>query len=233
MITDVREASPVRLLLGDYHLRLLGLLFMRADDEFHLREIERQTGVPAPPARRELERFVRAGLVSSRRVGNQVRYRANRTSVVFDELASMLRKTVGLADVLREALTALAQKIDAAFIFGSAAQGTEGPYSDVDLMVLGPASFDEVVEATYKTQAKLGRPVNPIIFRTADFRDKLRSGDAFVKRVMTEPRIMVMGSLDEFGEPSEDRPTQTPHSRQAPAGRPPGGRRAKPARRGK
>jgi predicted nucleotidyltransferase len=196
------QTSPVRLLLGDYHLRLLSLLLLRPSEDFHLREIERRTGVPFGPARRELERFVAAGLVTRRPVGNQVRYQADRKCLVFDELASMLRKTTGLAHVLRDALAPLAGRISAAFIFGSAAEGKEGPFSDIDLMIVGDVAFDEAVDATAGAESQLGRPVNPVIYRLADFRAKLAADKGFVQRVMGGPRIDLMGSLDEPGKPA-------------------------------
>jgi predicted nucleotidyltransferase len=130
-------------------------------------------------------------------VGNQVRYRADPHCIVFEELASMLRKTVGMADILRTALAPLSPKIDKAFIFGSVAQGKEGPFSDIDLMIVGDVAFDDVVTAIQKPQERLGRPINPAILRPADFRTKLDAGDGFVARVMSEPRIVLLGQADE------------------------------------
>jgi predicted nucleotidyltransferase len=194
--------SPVRLLMGDYHLRLLSLLLLRPSEDFHLREIERMTGVPVGPASRELRRFLEAGLVTRRRAGNQVRYQADRSCLVFEELAGLLRKTIGMADILRDALSPLAEKLTLAFIFGSAAQGKEGPFSDVDMMIVGAASFEEVVDAIQQPQALLGRPVNPVILRPAEFAAKRAAGEGFLGRVLAEPKIMLMGSLDEPGEPA-------------------------------
>lgn len=190
-------SSPVRLLLGDYHLRLLSLLLLRPAQDFHLREIERLTGVPVGTASRELRRFVESGLVTKRRVGNQVRFQADRTCLVFEELASMLRKSTGMADVLRDALASLSDKVSFAFIFGSAARGREGPYSDVDLMIVGTPSFEEVVAAIQKPQATLGRPINPVILRPSEFATKRTEREGFLGRVLAEPKIMLIGSLDE------------------------------------
>lgn len=189
----------MRLLIGDYHLRLLSLLLLRPDEDFHLRQIERLAGVPVGPARRELQRFLRAGLVERTQVGNQVRYRANHTCVVYAELASMLRKTVGIADVVRDALAPLSRRIDAAFVFGSTASGTEGPYSDIDVMIVGDVAFEDVVAAVQEPQQRLGRSINPVIFRKRDYRAKVRAADPFLARVMKEPRIALLGSVDEPG----------------------------------
>lgn len=220
--------SPVRLLMGDYHLRLLSLLLLRPSEDFHLREIERLTGVPAGPASRELRRFLEAGLVTRRRVGNQVRYQADRGCVVFEEVAGLLRKTTGMADILRDALAPLAKRIALAFIFGSAAQGKEGPFSDVDVLIVGEVSFEEVVAAIQRPQAALGRPINPVILSRADFSGKRASGDGFLRRVLAEPKILLIGSLDEPGKSREDGPVEAPQRRSRRGGAAPRRGRAKP-----
>lgn len=220
--------SPARLLLGDYHLRLLALLLLRPSEDFHLREIERLTGVPSGPANRELRRFLEAGIVTRRSAGNQVRYQADRGCVVFEELAGLLRKTTGMADILRAALAPLEDKITLAFVFGSAAQGTEGPFSDVDVMIVGSMSFEDVVAEIQQPQSMLGRPINPVILKPADFARKSTASDGFLSRVLAEPKILLIGALDEPGKSGPHRPAQTPR-RNARGGRVAAGRgRAKP-----
>lgn len=219
--------SPVRLLIGDYHLRLLSLLLLRPDEDFHLRQIERLTGVPAGPASRELRRFLQAGLVTRRQAGNQVRYQADRQCVVFEELSAALRKTTGMADVLRDALSPIARKIRMAFIFGSAAQGKEGPFSDVDVMIVGTTPFEDVVAAIQQPQAVLGRPINPVILKPADFSRKRAANDGFLTRVLGGPKIMLIGSFDESGKPRPDRAAQAARSHARRGGAAPRRRRAK------
>lgn len=192
-------------LFGGYHRQLLALLLLRPEHSFHVREVERLTGVPVGSAHRELKRFAEAGLLTRTRVGNQVRYQASRACPIFEELAGIFRKTVGMADVIRDALLPLEREIDAAFVFGSVAQGAEGPHSDVDVMLVGSAPFASVVEALHMTRERLRRDVNPVVMPTKSFRSKLKSGDRFVSRVMSEPKIMLMGSLDELGKPAKDR----------------------------
>ena len=60
---------------------------------------------------------------------------------MFDEIAGLLRKTAGIADVLRDAL---GESVTLAFIYGSIASGNETPRSDIDVMVLGSAGFADV-----------------------------------------------------------------------------------------
>jgi len=196
-ISQQAPTEPGALLFGTYHRRLLGLLLLRPEQSFHLREVERLTGVPSGPAHRELKRMQRVGLLTAVRVGNQVRYQADRGCPIFEELAGIFRKTSGLADVLREALSSLADRIEFAFVYGSVAKGKEGPTSDIDLMVVGEVSFAEVVEALFSAHESLGRQVNSVLMTMRELRLKLTNKDRFVSRVMSEPRLVLLGVFDE------------------------------------
>lgn len=184
------------MLFGADHRRLLGLLLMRPDRGFHVREIARLTGADAGNAHRALRRLEQAGLLTTTRVGNQVRYQANRQSPIFPELQGIVRKTVGMGDLLREALAPLASRIERAFIFGSVARGEEGPRSDIDLMVVGDVDFDDVVVAVYPLQERLGREINSIVLTPAKYRARMKERD-FVARVKSGPRIPLLGDAGE------------------------------------
>lgn len=205
------HASPTEALFSAYHRRILALLLMHPDQSYHVREISRLTDVPAGSLHRELKLFSESGILLREPAGNQVRYRANRECPIFPELAGILRKTVGLADVLREALASLATKVDVAFIFGSVAQGKERVTSDVDVFVVGKASFASVVQAFARTHERLGREVNPVVMPKDLFRKKLKEGDHFVARVIKEPKLFLIGTANDLGKLAKDRSTQESH----------------------
>lgn len=197
--------SLIELLFGAYRQRVLALLLLHADQSFYVREIARLTGVPPGSLHRELGQLAEAGLLERTTAGNQVRYQANRSCPIFDELAGMLRKTTGLADVLREALAPLGRAVRAAFVFGSVAQGKERATSDVDVMIVGSANFVRVVGALASAGEQLRREINPVVMRPGEFRAALKARDPFVSRVMREPKIVLTGDLHELGQPAEDR----------------------------
>jgi predicted nucleotidyltransferase len=191
--------NPVELLFGTYRRQVLGLLLLRPEDGLHVREISRLTGVPAGSLHRELRALLDAGLLTREPAGNQVRYRANKANPIYPELAEIFRKTTGLADLLRDALSPLGKRIEVAFVFGSMAQGGERATSDVDLFVIGKARFEEVVKALLPLRERLGREVNPVVMSRKEFDSQLKRKERFVVRVMKEPRLFVMGSPDELG----------------------------------
>lgn len=197
--------SPAEVLLGAYHRRILALLLLRPEQSFYVREIARLVEVPAGSLHRELKLLAESGLLLREPAGNQVLYRANRDCPVFAELAGFFRKTIGLADVLREALAPLAGEIDLAFIFGSVAQGKERTTSDVDVFVVGPASFADIVKTFAQTHVRLGREINPVVMPRKDFQKKYAEGDRFITRVVKEPKLFLIGTTNDIGKLAQNR----------------------------
>ncbi|MGQ0835677.1 MAG: nucleotidyltransferase domain-containing protein [Gammaproteobacteria bacterium] len=199
------RTRSIELLLSDYRRRILGLLLLRPEEQFHVREIARLTRIPAGSLHRELKTLAEGELLEREPAGNQVRYRANRSSPIYPELAGILRKTSGLVDVLREALKQLGSAVQIAFVFGSVAKGEEHGTSDIDVMVIGKSSFQRVVAALLPLQAQLGREVNPVVMTLVDFSGKRDGGDRFVTRVLREPKLFVIGTEDDLGKLAQDR----------------------------
>lgn len=181
------------MLFGAARRRVLGLLFGHSTEAYHLRQIARDAGVSPGAAHRELTLLAAAGIVTRTEQGRQVYFRANRECPVFAELKSLLLKTAGVADVLREALGPLRERIVAAFVYGSVARGDERPGSDIDLLVVGDASFAEVAAALGPAQERLGREVNPTVYPPAEFAAKLASGHHFMMSVMAGGKVFVCG----------------------------------------
>ena len=187
------------LLFPEYRRRVLELLLLRPDEALHGREIARRTGLPAGTITRELRKLAEVGLLKREKRGNQQVYSADTSGPVYTELASILRKTSGLADLLAQALAPLAPKLRVALIFGSVAQGRETAGSDIDLMLIGDVSFRRVVELLHPTQALLGREVNPTVFTAKEFSAKV-SREPFLTDVLAKPKIFLIGKAHDLEE---------------------------------
>ena len=181
---------------NQYRRKVLALLLMQPDQKMHLRELARQTQAAPGTLKKELDALCHVGLLTSERVGNQVQFQANQSHPVFAELQALIRKTTGLADVLRQALQPLGDQVALAFVFGSMASGSAHAGSDVDVLVVGSASFAQVVEATYAAQTQLGRDINPKVMTPTEWATKRAEGHPFVQELLAKPRIMLTGTLD-------------------------------------
>ena len=182
------------LLFTDYRRKVLALLLLHPEQQYHQREIARMTGTVSGTLSRELAKLVEAGLLLKVAIGNQMHYRANRQCLIFEELASILRKTSGLADILSEALLPLAAQIECAFVFGSMASGKASAASDIDLMLIGDADFAEVIRVLYPLQERLGREINPKTYRRAEWHALAKQQGAFIREILIKPKLFVMGS---------------------------------------
>jgi predicted nucleotidyltransferase len=186
------------LLFGTYRKKVLSQLLLHPDADYHVRELARLTGTAAGTLHKELARLATAGLLLRKVQGNQVRYQANQQCPVFPELAGLLRKTTGAAEILTTALMAL--KPDVAFIFGSMASGSEAAGSDVDVLVITHAGFADVVRATHPAQAELGREVNPVVYSAAEFKRRIESQDPFMAELLAKPKIFLIGTQDDLSQ---------------------------------
>ena len=183
---------------GAYRRQVLGLLLPHPGESFHLREIARATNTQPGTLRRELAQLTDAGVLSREKMGNLVRYKADTACPIYDELRGILKKTVGVADVLRAGLAALSDKIAVAFVYGSVASGAERRSSDIDVMVVGSASFEEVVGALHSSQEELRREINPNVYSLAEFKKKAKEKGSFVARVLKEPKLFIQGKENDL-----------------------------------
>ena len=194
---QIMHQSLSAVLFPAYRRRVLGMLLLRPDDALHGREIARRTGLPAGTLTRELKRLADAGLLNRERRGNQLVYSANRQSPIFEELAGILRKTSGLADVVAEALEPVADRIEVAFIFGSVARGAETQGSDIDVLIIGSVDFGAVIDALHPAQQRLAREINPKVFAIREWKAKVGERDPFIADVLSKKKIYLVG--DEHG----------------------------------
>lgn len=193
------------LLFGAYRRDVLGLLLLHPGEAYHVREIARMTGKPANTLYRELLALAEAGLLLRTPRGNQVAYRANQDCAIYEELRGIFKKTTGLADVLRDALDPLRQRIKAAFVYGSVASGEENGRSDVDVMIVGEIKFEDAIYALSPAEKALRREINPHVFGPNEYRAKLSERGGFLERVLDGPKILLIGDADDLGKPTRNR----------------------------
>lgn len=179
--------------------RVLGLIFGQPDRSFYATEIIAVTGAGSGAAQRELARLEESGLVTTRHVGTQKHYQANSESPLYEELCGIARKTVGLAEPLREALAPLAKKIVAAFVYGSVAKREDTTASDIDLMVISDSvSYADLFGLLEHATSKLRRTVNPTVYTRQELAKRVKERNAFITRVLSQPKVWIYGSENEL-----------------------------------
>ena len=192
-----RESSLADALFSTTQQRVLGFLFGQPERSFYATELIGLVGAGSGAVQRELARLEQSGLVTVRRLGTQKHYQANPGSPLFNELVGIARKTVGLAEPLREALAPLASRVIAAFVYGSVAKRRDTAASDIDLMVVSDSlTYADVFGALEPLAARLGRTINPTVYSRRELARRRKEDNAFVTRVLAQDKVWIVGAED-------------------------------------
>jgi predicted nucleotidyltransferase len=186
------------LLFGRTRGAILALLYGHPDQSFYTRQIAREIDTSVGAVQRELGNLSKVGLVVRSSVGSQIFYRVNRDAPIFREMQGLVNKTIGIFSVLRSALHPLAKRVLVAFVYGSVAREQETAQSDVDLLVVGKATLNEVLSRLSTVEKSVGRPVNPTVYSVEEFKSRLASGNHFLTAVLKGQKVFLLGDEDEL-----------------------------------
>lgn len=197
--------SVAQYLLGKTRSAVLSLLYLRPDERMFVREIITAVGMGSGAVQRELEHLEQLGLIERSRSGKQVYYQAVTDHPTYLDLSRFLVKTTGIAVVIRDALGDVDDQINVAFLYGSIARGDLRRDSDIDVLIVGSMSFMDISIALSQVDSQLHREVNPTVYSPTEFHEKVQAGNHFLKSILEEEIIMLIGGGDELGrlvEPS-------------------------------
>ncbi len=177
-------------------VRILKIFLLNHDRDFYQREISTTTNLPIRAVQREMERLVRIGFIEKQIRGNRKYYKCRRNFPIFDELKSIILKTVALGNILKDYLQKKKEKIKLAFIYGSFAKGEENITSDLDIFILGNITSKEVSTLLSPAKDSLKREINFIVYKEKEFLKK--KGNHFLKSVIKEPKIFLIGDKSDL-----------------------------------
>ena len=174
---------------SDTQLQILGATYLEPERHFMIPELVERSSRPQPTVAREVERLVEAGLLETELRSGRRSVWAATTSPIFDELHSILLKTIGPKAVLETQLRGL-PGVDRALIYGSWARRYHGEAGrlpqDVDLMVIGDGNVNEIRAEADRASRKLGRDVNVSVLTTDEWDN---SPTGFVAHLKSEPLV--------------------------------------------
>lgn len=172
--------------------KLLTLFFTNPEKRYYIRQLERLIGFSAGNISNELRRLNRDHLFITEEVGNSLFYRLNRRHTIYNELKSIITKTVGVEGGLKTALQVI-PGISCIFIFGSFARGEEYQLSDVDLFIIGCPDMDKLSEAIHQQEDLLQREINYHIYSEKDWIEKIAEKDSFILNLKEQKKIFLVG----------------------------------------
>ncbi len=185
------------LISSKIRIELLRILVLNPESASHINELSRRTGFSPRGVERELKNLLSGGILKKEVLGNQHRYQLDPHCPINREIRGIVLKTVGLSDLVNEALRSVEDKIEMAFVFGSFASGDYGNDSDIDLFVVSDLPGVKLAELLGPVQNEIGRAINTSQFAPTEYKERRQRGDHFLTRVFDGPRIMIIGDIDE------------------------------------
>lgn len=176
---------------------LFRLYFTNPDGEYYLRELERMLDIPVSMIRRELVRLEEDGIFRSRKRGNQTYYYLNKKYPLFEELKSIVSKTIGIRRLLTKMLERLSN-VEVAFIFGSFAKNEARASSDIDVFIIGDVDESKLIEELSTLEKELGREINYSLYTRDDFEKKKKAKESFIEDLLENPKIFLIGNENEL-----------------------------------
>jgi len=199
-IRNMRNISVLAALFPQVRQGVLAATPTQPSKWWYLSELADRLGTTPSSLQRELSSLVASGILTHRREGTRVYFKAETRSPVFRELQQLFEKTAGLIPLVEQILEPLGDKIQSAFVYGSVARNRENATSDVDLMVIGKAGLADMSSALRKAEQRLGREVNATVYSPEEFREKVQSHDHFLATVLKGRKHFVRGGLSELDE---------------------------------
>ena len=201
----MRKNKLLDSLLPRTRQNILATLLLSPERRWYLSDLAQHLKVTPSSLQRELASLSEAGVLCRTADGNRVYYQANGAFPLLLDLQGLFVKTVGLADQLRETLDPFWEEIDLAFIYGSVARGERTAQSDVDVLVVGCVGMADLALPLRELEQVLQIPVNVTHFTRAEFQDKWRRENHFLRTILSGRKIFLKGSEHELaniaGEP--------------------------------
>ena len=186
-----------RLFKSKARTAIFQLYFANTESSYYLRELERIFDVPVSILRKELMRLRAEGVFLSEKKGNLLYYRLNTSFPLFEELKSIVRKTIGVEGLLRDAVTAI-DGVDTAFMYGSFAKGKEKALSDVDLCIVGHIDEDQLIDKINTIEKSINREINYTLFSPEELEKRISDKDGFILDLIDGIKIMLKGKEDDL-----------------------------------
>ena len=177
---------------SEARVKVLELFTLNAGSEYYLREIAQRTRLAVRSVQRTVKDLSDIGILDREARGNSVYFRLNAENPITPDLKAIFLKTVGLADLILEALAGESQ-IEAAFVFGSVAKGDETASSDIDVAVIGGIPPRRLTDIVANLEHQTGREVNITTFAREEWGERISSGDHFATTLLREPKILMVG----------------------------------------
>jgi predicted nucleotidyltransferase len=177
--------------------KILVRFFADESKRFYINEMARLVSTTQGTCRREMNKLVDMGILTTLREGNLQYYQLDKVNPLYKEFRAIVQKTIGIEAILRKAIQVV-EGIAYAFIFGSYAKKEFDTESDIDIVVIGDIKEAFLMKTLKDTEKTIGREINYHIYTEKEFKEKLKT-NSFIQNIIKN-YIMLVGNERKFRE---------------------------------
>jgi hypothetical protein len=154
------------LITSKTRIKLLLKFFLNINNQGYLRSLETEFNESTNGIRQELNRFEQAGLLLAESEGNKKLYRANTRHPLFKDLNSIIRKFVGVEQLIEKVIDRLGN-VQQVYLEGRIAQGLDSDI--IDLLIIGnDIDRNYLSSLVEKAEPFLRRKIRYLVFEEQD-----------------------------------------------------------------
>jgi hypothetical protein len=162
-------------------IKLLTRFFFNPATRSYLRELANEFNVSTNSVREELNQLTKTKLLSSKKSGRQVFYKANQNHPLFPELKSMVAKVMGIDQVVDGIVSRLGD-LERAYLIDDYAEGKDTGI--IDLLLVGNIDQYHLNDLSRKTERYINRKIRSLVLSRDEFKE-------FEPKLKTSPNILI------------------------------------------
>lgn len=165
-------------------IRILIRLFLNPGQKAYLRELADEFDMSSGQLSDELHHMNDAGLLSQSRDGRQLNYRANTSHPLFPELHSMVKKALGMDQILESIIERLGN-LEKAILLDDYAKGKDTGI--IDLVLVGNINKNNLQDLVEKTERYIGRKIRVLSMTNKEY-------ECLLPKLNTRPSLVLWQS---------------------------------------
>ncbi|MGE0567972.1 MAG: ArsR family transcriptional regulator [Bacteroidia bacterium] len=147
-------------------IKILLKFFLNGNATSYLRGLEEEFGDSTNSIRLELNKFEKAGFLTSFSEGNKKLFKANQKHLLFKDIQNMLKKIVGIDHLVKYVMEHIGN-LERVYLIGRLAKGLESEI--IELVFVGDINKPYLVDLIDKAEKKLNKKITFICFLPEEF----------------------------------------------------------------
>ncbi len=187
------------LMVSKVRAKLLQTFLSQPKEMFYIRQLVRLLKEEINAIRRELQRMERLGMVKKENRGNRIYYWFNKDYPLYQDLLSLISKTVGLGGKIVKRKGKLGN-VKFALLSGRMARGLPVKEGGVDLLLVGDVDVQKLSNIVKEEEKGLGREVNYSVMNREEFNFRKKRRDPFLLGILSSSKVMLIGDEEALSE---------------------------------